>query len=370
MDNKPKIDLKARLGKKTVTSGRMGGPSIPPPMGLRPGGMGVPGGMPMGGGVSPSQPPVVDPGNPYSAISAAQAPEVHKPQAIKIEMGEEVVEARKKGRSKVMILAGITAGIGMVLGFAVGGLNANNKGAEQALVGAKSLITEIEAAAIQGQALADVLKSIGQQLSDGKYPEEDITKLGGIDIPFDGANLSGKSIGRFNSALLNQLLEYASLAGQADKQRDKIRRLLQGSKESITELLDKANPKIRWSVVVQPGPFGPWASMQPVPQPFFVKGENNSWPGEFKIKDGNEEITLKRYSKGEPSGTPPEFIPVVPDTQTLVCPADTAVRLRREVSEMEKLLKGDQTPGQEKEGLLTLGDKAVEALKKIGTAGG
>jgi hypothetical protein len=112
--------------------------------------------------------------------------------------------------------------------------------------------------------------------------------------------------------------------------------------------------------------------MQPVPEPFLVKAENNSWPGELKIKDGDQTVTLKRYSKGEPSmsESSPEFIPVIPQTQTLVCPADTAMRLRREVSEMEQLLRGDPTPGIDKEGLITLGDKILEELKKIGTAGG
>lgn len=373
MDNKPKIDLKARLGKKTV-QGRVGGPSIPPPVGLRQ--PGLPAGMAQqiqGLGQSPSSPPVVDPSNPYTAISAAQAPVAAAPAAIKIEMGEEIIEARKKGRSKVMILCGVTAVIGMVLGFAVGGLNEKSNRATQALEGAKLLIKDVEASAVQAQALADVLKAVGTKLGEGKYPEEDVNKLGGIDIPFDGTNLAGKPISMFKAGLVNQLMTYASTATEVDEQKTKIKRLLGGSKEAITALLaDKDNPKIRWAVVVQPGPVGPWASMQPVPEPFLVKAENNSWPGEFKVKDGDQTITLKRYSKGEPSmsESSPEFIPVIPQTQSLVCPADTAVRLRREVGEMEKLLKGDPTPGIDKEGLIGLGDKILEELKKIGTAGG
>jgi hypothetical protein len=372
MDNKPKIDLKARLGKKTV-QGRVGGPSIPPPVGLKQ--PGLPAGMAQqiqGLGQSPSQPPVVDPSNPYTAISAAQAPVATAPAAIKIELGEEVIEARKKGRSKVMILCGATAVLGMVLGFAVGGLNEKSNRAAAALSAAKALVTDVEASAVQVQALADVLKGVGGKLGEGKYPEEEINKLGAIDIPFDGLNLAGKPISMFKPALVNQLLKYASIATEADDQKDKLKRLLGGSKEAITELLDTQNPKIRWSVIVQPGPVGPWASMQPIPEPFLVKTENNSWPGDYKLKDGDQTITVKRYSKGEPSmsESSPEFIPVIPQTQTMVCPNDVAARLRREVGEMEKLLRGDQTPGQEKDGLISLGDKILEDLKKIGTAGG
>lgn len=375
MENKPKIDLKARLGKKTV-SGRMGGPSIPPPVGLRPGGIGggpAVGGPPAGIGSSPSQPPL-DPSNPYSAISAAQAPVV-EPKAIKIEMSEEVVQAQKKGRSKVMILAGVTAVIGMIIGFAIGGLNENSKRHETALAGAKTLAKEIDDAGIQGQALADVLKAIGKQLGDGKYPEEDVNKLGGIDIPFDGANLSGKAIGLFKPQLTVGLLQYAGIAAQVDEQKDKIRRLLVASKSVLSDLLaEKDAPKVRWSVFIQPGPFGPWANMQPVPEPFLVKSEEKGykWPDDMKIKDGDQTVTLKRYNKGDvssPSGDTPDFIPVVPQTQSLVCPSDTVIRLRREVSAMEELLNGDETPGQEKAGLLPLGQQVVEELKKIGTAG-
>ncbi|HTM43723.1 MAG TPA: hypothetical protein VL137_02140, partial [Polyangiaceae bacterium] len=363
MDNKPKIDLKARLGKKTVTTGtgggRLGGPSIPPPVGLR---------SPTGIGSSPSsQPPAVDPSNPYSSITAAQAPVQAAPQAIKIEMSEEVVEAQKKGRSKVMILAGVTAVIGAVIGFAVGGMNERNARAQRALVDAQDLIKSVTETGTQAQAMADVFKDVGKGLSDGKYPDEGIGKLGGLDIPFDGTTLSGKAITLFKPALTNMLVQYAGLADQADEQKDKLLRLLTGSKTGIQELLaDKTTPKVRWSVFIQNGPFGPWASMQPVPTPFFVKSDakDYSWPGEIQVKDGDQTVTMKRYSKGEPaSASSPEFIPVVPQTQASVCPSDLPTRLRREVSTMDTLLNGDDTPGQEKAGLIPLGTKILEELK-------
>jgi hypothetical protein len=43
--------------------------------------------------------------------------------------------------------------------------------------------------------------------------------------------------------------------------------------------------------------------------------------------------------------------------------------LRREVSTMDTLLNGDDTPGQEKAGLIPLGTKILEELKKIGGGG-
>ena len=68
-----------------------------------------------------------------------------RPAAIRIEVGgEEVREAARRGRSKVLILALITAIIGGVLGFAFGGGNERAKGAEAAVFGAKELLKLID----------------------------------------------------------------------------------------------------------------------------------------------------------------------------------------------------------------------------------
>src|SRR5262245_54516839 len=108
-DQKPKIDLKARLGKKPVPAA--GGSSIPPPQaavgpsaipGAMPGPMqarpvarpsGPPQVTPSGVPVPPfaqQSRPAVDASNPYGAMQP-QAPAPARPQAIRIEMGEEVM---------------------------------------------------------------------------------------------------------------------------------------------------------------------------------------------------------------------------------------------------------------------------------------
>jgi hypothetical protein len=43
------------------------------------------------------------------------------------------------------------------------------------------------------------------------------------------------------------------------------------------------------------------------------------------------------------------------------------VRLRMELVDMQKILKGDQTPGREKAGFTELGDSILAQLRKIGT---
>ena len=187
-----KVDLKARLGKKTVSSGS----SIPPPVGIpKPAGIPVPAAF----GASPSAParPRVDASDPYAAIAADQAPARAEPAAIKVEMSEEVVAAQRKGRAKIAVLAVATAIVGGLVGYAVGSGVERGKGAEKAIAGAEDLAKEIDDTNAKIEELAEVLKSAREKLSSNKYPEEEVSKLGGIDIPFSGANLTGKGIGRF-----------------------------------------------------------------------------------------------------------------------------------------------------------------------------
>src|SRR5688572_29952285 len=155
--NKPKIDLKARLGRKTVGEA---GPSIPPPLATgasipappfsstppaaqRPQGQSVPGypGHTGQGGFGQSYPPAG-----FTPSTAPQAPVMAAPAAIKIEMGEEVIAAQKKGRSKVMMIAAGTAVVGMIIGYAIGGGSERRTRQNIALQGAELLSEEVDKA--------------------------------------------------------------------------------------------------------------------------------------------------------------------------------------------------------------------------------
>ncbi|MEZ4223876.1 MAG: hypothetical protein R3B13_23200 [Polyangiaceae bacterium] len=371
-EKKPRIDLKARLGKKTVTA--PGGPSVPPPVGLP-----KPSGIPQPPFAAPGrEKPKIDPSNPYAAIHADQAPARAEPQAIKVEMSEEVVAAQKKGRGKIIALAGVAAVVGGLVGYAVGSGVERGKGAEKALTGAADLAKEVDEANAKVEELADVLKSARDKLGDGKYPSDEVQKLGGIDVPFSGASLTGKGIGRFKPEIVTLLITFASGAEETNEQKDKIRNILSGAKKPLEEILaQKETPKVRWAAYFENGPYGPWVSMQLLPEPFDVNQseadkkakKTYKWPGEFKINQSGKEFTLKRYSSGDPtkSRENPDIIPVNPETQGAVCPSDVVVKLQRELTDMERLLRGDKTPGLEKDGLVDTGRALSEKLKGIGT---
>jgi hypothetical protein len=395
-DQKPKIDLKARLGKKPASSPLAGGSSIPPPMGSAPLGS-----APVGPAVAapigvahPSAPAQARPSMPRASSAAPQGipapalgsaipvpqfggarpPASHpyadapaapaRPQAIRIEMGEEVVEAQRRGRKKVAILSLITAIIGGVVGFAVGGGAERAKGAEAAVQGASDLVKDIEKANAEVQKLADTLKAAKEKLSKGQFPEAEVSALGGINIPFDGKNLNGKGIGRFKPEVISMLISYAGSTTEANDQKEKLQNVLTGAKKGILELLaEKDKPQVRWSVIVGNGPGGPWASMQTVPTPFPAK---DKWPEELKIGAGKDQVSLKRYSSGNPVGDPPYYIPVDPTSQPSVCPSDVIFKLRRELADLETVLRGDNTPGEDKPGLIDAARVLTEKLKMIG----
>ena len=74
------------------------------------------------------------------------------------------VQAQKSGRTKVLVLCIITAGLGAGLGFAGGGISERNKAADAAVVGAAELTTKVEATTKKANELADVLKAAKEKL--------------------------------------------------------------------------------------------------------------------------------------------------------------------------------------------------------------
>jgi hypothetical protein len=368
-----KIDLKARLGRKTAGTEQQPSQSIPPPAASLAGAMSSPpspfaSAPPTQRQVSPSFSPF-DP-VPASVPRAGQ-PIIAAPSQVTFQVDEEALaDARKQGRGKVIALAAGVAVVAGIIGYAVGGLSEKNRVAERAVAGAEMLVTEIEAADTEIEKLSTTLQAAGKTLLGGKFPEEEVKALGAINIPFDGTNLAGKGIGRFRPQVATMLINYASGVAKANDQKERIQGLLSISRQPLEELLQqKDNPKVRWSVSVTNGPQGPWATMQLLPAPFAVqggdKGKGGGWPSEFEIPDGKGTTKLTRYTNGDPSD---KIIPVAPMTESAVCPVDTIVRLRRELAEIEKILKGDETPGREVTGILPLGKTLQEQLKKIGAS--
>jgi hypothetical protein len=366
--NKPKIDLKARLGKRP--GGTPASASIPPPVGVNPGtgpnamGGGMAGGQ-MGhpGQAYPSAQPQPRPSFDAMGVGSVQAPAPFRAPAVSaVDTEEEFRAVRQSSKMKSIILAAGTAVVGGVLGFAVGGLSERNNAAGVAVAGAKTLAGEIEEANKKVVELEQVVTAAGQALKDGKYPDAQVKALGALNVPFDGTNLAGKGIGRFKPQVLTMLINYAEAVAKVNTQKDKIRSVLSVSKPQVEDLLSQgSNPQVRWGVTVQSGPQGPWGTLSVLPAAFAVN-EKGGWPAQIEAGEGGK--AAKRYSGGDPSG---QIIPIAPQTHNAVCPTDTIVRLRREVADLDKLMRGDQSiPGQETDGVVEMGDAIKKQLAAIG----
>ncbi len=302
---------------------------------------------------------------------ASQAPVAARPAApagpspIKIEMSEEVVQAQKAGRSKTMILAAVTAVVGLGIGYGVGGLAKANEGAQAAVMGAELLVKEVDAANTAVSELNDVLKAAASKVRNNEFPAEEIEKLGGMEIPFDGSNLMNKGIGRYNPTAVTMLLSYSSAVADVKEQKDKVRRLFGAVKTQFEETAKEAKePKVHWAVAVHDGPKGKWAKVQPVEKAFLANDKKaKSWPSKLKV--GKSELEL--YKKGDPESG--QYIPVDPTTETAVCPQNLQLRLMGALMDLGKQIAGEKTPGHEKDGVVDIGEKVLDQLRRIGGPG-
>src|SRR5258706_3884856 len=155
MAEKPKIDLKARLGKAQVGAGAQVPNAVPVVPGMGRSQSSVP--APAVGGSVPApravnagvpMPPFGGPGSPSTdAFGAKVAPTLSRapaPQTIKIELDEETMRAARRGGKRAGIFATITGIAGLVLGWAWGNRSADNKVVLVALQGAQDLIVDID----------------------------------------------------------------------------------------------------------------------------------------------------------------------------------------------------------------------------------
>lgn len=280
-------------------------------------------------------------------------------------MGDDMIQARKAARSKSMILAGATAVVGLIIGFGVGGLVKGNEGAQAAVQGAELLVTEIDAANLKLSEMDDVLKAAGDKVKAGDFPSAEIEKLGALEIPFDGTNLTNKGIGRFNATAVTMLLNYSNGVADVKAQRDKIRRLFGAAKkqfESVAE--EKKTPKVHWGISITDGPHGKWAKMHHLgDKAFKAADKSEKWPSEVEVGKSKMEL----YSKGGPEGT--EFVPVDPTTEASVCPQTFQYQLLSALSDVRETIAGNKQPGMERDGVLDTGERVLDQLRKIGGPG-
>jgi hypothetical protein len=392
---KPKIDLKARLGRTTQLG--MGAPaSLPVPA--------VPGGMPpppasdpSGGSVPPSSdaaprtappaaiarppmgiapgiapPPGLSPGIPIPPFQQRAQPRAEPKQSaaqqtIKVEIGEEIHEERAKARRRAMLAAAAGVAIGLGIGWVGGG--SAEKG-DRAKIGAKvagALEKEVKGA-------NDKLKELDEKLTDAAdnklakkiYPDDLAGALAGLVIPFEPTNLDKTGISGVPQKVFKPLIAYTRDVENINKSRERLKSLLGLAKEPITKAWkEEAAPVANYSVVFRSeGGKGVIGELVPTKDAFPWKGD---FPGKYKVlrNDGGKQVEkdVNRWQKGDLTGSDLVAIPVDPKSTAAFSSEVISNQLLKAIYEMRTELQGNKdNPTDEKAGLLKTGEDLATAL--------
>jgi hypothetical protein len=393
---KAKIDLKARLGKTTQTGmtavplpvpgpSPSSNPSAPPAPtssdgGVPPPAIPVPSPSvrPSGGGIAP--PPGISPGIPLPPFAQArQAREpAQKPtaaqQTIKVEVGEEIHQERKKASRTAALYAGIAAIVGLAAGFAIGGAQERSARGNVAVKTAGDLEKEVKASNDKIKELGEKLQEAAEKLGKKEFPADLVTALGGINIPFDAGNLEKPGVGSMGKTL-KPLLKYTKDVQELNEDKDQLKNVLTALQPQAEKAWkEEKEPLVNYSVVFHPeGGKGMIADLIPNKDPFKLGAD---WPKTYKVtktemQQGQARAVdkdAKRWDKGDLTGSDLIAIPVSPQTTSFL--ADKVVpQLRLKIIEQIEVIAGKNkdTP-QETAGLLKEGDDLANELHKLALA--
>jgi hypothetical protein len=410
-ERKPKIDLKARLGKTPgpppVSPGGPGpgvsqvpqagmpvpraAPSVSAGLGVPvgavptpgPSGSGLPGvpvGPPPGYGGGGSS--TLDPNHPLAAVAAPyRAPAAVPQQATRIEVDEMAVQqaarsATRKGFAAGAILALVLGGVGYVAGGA----------SEQGAGRAKSKADAVELSTSVGKA-RDTLKTLADKMEGGsksllterKFPDALAKDLGGLNVDFDGTQLAGRRFSGFPQDATRNLVEFITAVQGVNDRKLLIIKLLDRLQKPISEQLaiPAGQQKVSYVVAVDKDPSGNLAGfLSPLSAPIPVTAQNISLPPKFVFTSpgGSGNTELPRYAGGD-IATKPAAIYVVPKTFDTVCPSAQSgqiAQLAAQIGEFTHSIRGEGQPAgnddvvqDSKPGLVERADKLMDQLNKI-----
>lgn len=391
---KTKIDLKARLGK---TQTGMGGsvplpvpgapPSSQPGASAPPSAEGVPPPVvpaptpsvrPSGGGIPT---PGISPGiplPPFAQPRPSQREPAAKPtaaqQTIKVEVGEEIHEERKKANTRAILFSVIAAVVGVGIGFALGGLKERSDRGQAAVKTAADLEKEIKASNEKMKELGEKLQEAVTKLGKKEYPAELAGALGGLNIPFDPQTLEKPGVASMGKSL-RPLMKYASTVQELNGDKDKLKGWLTQLQAPIEKAWkEEKEPNVNFSVIFRPeGGKGMMAELVPNKDPFklgadFPKEYTVIKPEKVQGQTKGVEKKAKRWEKGDLTGSDPVAIPVSPET-TSILSDKVLTQLQLKMYEPLEIIFGkDKGLPTETEGLLKEGENLEHELHKLSLA--
>jgi hypothetical protein len=404
-EKRPKIDLKARLGKTaglaptptpqpgTVTpSGRpmpipvspSGHPMpVPPRSSQPPGQYGALGGMPIPPPTPyPGTQAPFDPSNPLaSAVAAPYAQRQRAPEPQRIEFDDLTLQqASKSARKQGIIIGGVVAVLLGVVGYVAGGAVEQASGRASSKAGAEDLAVNATKARDQLKTLAEKMEA-GRKLlmTEKKFPASLITELGGINVDFDGKQLEGRRFSGYSTDTTRDLVEFITAVQGVNDRKRVIQNLLTSLQKPISDQLaiPEGQVDINWVVVVDKDLSGNMAAaLSHLVKPITINGQNTVLPPKFTFTapGGSSNVELPRYLTGDISKAPAALY-VTPRTFDSACPAAATgqiVQLGAQIGNFIAELRGEGAAGEggstldSKAGLI---DRADKLVKELGTVG-
>ena len=353
-EKKPKIDLKARLGKASSAS-------LPPALGSTDGGDSVP-------------PPAASFPGPGAAstpaLAPAAAPLPPPPVVQRFEVDDaEVIEARKSGFKQGATIAVVVGLAALGIGFAAGGASEKAAGRTKAMADMTDLATRAGEANAKLAGLRDKLDAGIKELQAKKFPESLASDLGGIHVDFDGAMLGGRRFSGVSLETTRELVDFATDVAAVNERKSVIATLLVKLREPIEKKFKGGERSmISYAVVLEgAGKGGPFfASLAPL-----AKGleADAALPATYKVSGSKAQSDVPAYVKGDVSG---RAIAVKAGTFEAACPDETKGAQAQLIAQLRGLaakLKGeDPTSSPDaKAGLIERAEKLSTALKKSGS---
>jgi hypothetical protein len=392
-ERKPKIDLKARLGKTAtpppvgvtpVGAPPGGGAPVPIPVPRQSAPPGVPVGPPPSFG---SQPPKIDPTNPLAAVAVpyrpppTAAPAYAAPaQPQRIEVDEMAVQqASRSALKRGVVIGGILALVLGGIGWVAGGASQQSSDRVKSHNDAKELSDDVGKARDALKSLADKVEGGIKTLHDDrKFPETLSTELGGINVDFDGSKLAGRRFSGFPAETAHDLVEFITAIQAINDRKGLIEGLLTQLKKPITEQLSIPAGQVNVSYVlaVDKDPSGNLAGfLSPLVAPIPVTKENINLPPKFTFAKpgGGGNADAPRYTGGDIARNP-AAIYVVPKTFEAACPTAKSGQITQLAAQMGNFvhdIRGDKAPTDQdvvqdpKPGLLERAEKLITQLNKI-----
>ncbi len=408
-DKKPKIDLKARLGKTGVHQASVpphagGAAPVPAPSSGAPPAMG--GSVrpqtgvsvrPPPGFVKPAAPVALDPSNPLAAvaapgrpqaigaaaaISAAPAAPAPLPQPQRIEVDEQAVQQARKGGLKQGIVAGSVGAVVLaIVGYIAGGASEASKSHAKSVKDAQSLAEDVGKSREQLKTLAEKVEAGRDSLlKERKFPDTLARDLGGLNIDFDGSKLAGVRFSGYKAETTTKLIEYITAVQGVNDRKTSLASVLSRLQKPVTEQLTPGKPASISHVVIlgNQDPSGnPFGVLAPLTKAIEVANPSQiSLPAELTATDPirKANVKLPKYTGGALDKDKGAIAYIAPASIEAAFPSESSgaiAQLAGQFSLLITAIRGDQTAQsadivtETKPGLLEVADKLGDALKKV-----